>query len=63
MRIALRAAGRNAFLMIPGLIAAHNMVWPPPDSGYLKAVTADPGLETVFVNMQAAGIGVTLKKR
>lgn len=46
-----------------GLIAAHNMVRPSPDSGYLKAVTADPGLETVFVNMQAAGIGVTLKKR
>ena len=46
-----------------GLIAAHNMVWPAPDSAYLKAVTADPGLETVFVNMQAAGIGITLKKR
>ncbi len=46
-----------------GLIAAHNMVWPSPDSGYLKAVTVDPELETVFVNMQAAGIGVTLKKR
>ncbi|OFW27743.1 MAG: hypothetical protein A3H97_09055 [Acidobacteria bacterium RIFCSPLOWO2_02_FULL_65_29] len=46
-----------------GLIAAHNMVWPAPDSRYLKAVTADPGLETVFVNMQAAGIGITLKKR
>jgi len=29
----------------------------------LKAVTADPRLETVFVNMRAAGIGVTLKKR
>jgi predicted O-methyltransferase YrrM len=46
-----------------GLIAAHNMVWPSPDSAYLKAVTADPGLETAFVNMRAAGIGITLKKR
>lgn len=46
-----------------GLIAAHNMAWPSPDSGYLKAVTADPGLETAFVNMRAAGIGITLKKR
>jgi predicted O-methyltransferase YrrM len=46
-----------------GLIAAHNMARPAPDSGYLKAVTSDPGLETVFVNMQAAGIGITLKKR
>lgn len=46
-----------------GLIAAHNMAWPAPDSAYLKAVTTDAGLETVFVNMQAAGIGLTLKKR
>lgn len=46
-----------------GLIAAHNMAWPAPDSDYLKAVSADPGLETVFVNMRAAGIGLTLKKR
>lgn len=46
-----------------GLIAAHNMAWPAPDSDYLRAVTADPGLETVFVNMRAAGIGLTLKKR
>ncbi len=46
-----------------GLIAAHNMAWPAPDSEYLKAVTVDPGLETVFVNMRGAGIGLTLKKR
>jgi len=46
-----------------GLIAAHNVASASPDSGYLKAVTADPGLETVFVSTQAAGIGVTLKKR
>lgn len=46
-----------------GLIAAHNPARPSPDPGYLKVVTADPGLETVFVNMRAAGIGLTLKKR
>lgn len=46
-----------------GLIAAHNMARPAPDSAYLTAVTTDPGLETAFVNMQAAGIGITLKKR
>lgn len=46
-----------------GLVAAHNLARPSPDSDYLKAVTADPGLETVFVNMRAAGIGLTLKKR
>jgi caffeoyl-CoA O-methyltransferase len=46
-----------------GLIVAHNMARPSPDPGYLKAVTTDPGLETVFVNMTAAGVGITLKKR
>ena len=46
-----------------GLITAHNMARPAPDSAYLPAVTTDPGLETVFVNVQAAGIGITLKKR
>jgi len=46
-----------------GLIAAHNMAWPAPDSNYVKAVTLDPALETVFVNMRGPGIGLTLKKR
>ena len=46
-----------------GLIVAHNMAYPPPDPGYVRAITDDPGLETVFLNMDAAGVGVTLKKR
>jgi len=46
-----------------GLVVAHNMVSPPPDPAYVKAVTTDPALETVFLNMHDAGIGVTLKKR
>ena len=46
-----------------GLIAAHNMRQPPPDPEYVKAITTDPGLETVFLNMQASGVGLTLKKR
>lgn len=46
-----------------GLIVAHNMVSPPPDPDYVKAVTTDPALETVFLNMDTAGVGVTLKKR
>jgi len=29
----------------------------------VEAVTADPALETVFLNMHDAGVGVTLKKR
>jgi predicted O-methyltransferase YrrM len=46
-----------------GLIVAHNMASPPPDPAYVRAVTADPALETVFLNMHGAGVGVTLKKR
>ncbi len=46
-----------------GLIVAHNMASPPADPAYLRSITTDPALETVFLNMQSAGIGVTLKKR
>ena len=46
-----------------GLIVAHNMASPPADPAYLRAITTDPALETVFLNMQSAGVGVTLKKR
>jgi predicted O-methyltransferase YrrM len=46
-----------------GLIVAHNMRYPPPDPRYIHAVTTNPDLETIFLHMNAAGIGVTLKKR
>ncbi|MHC4063895.1 MAG: O-methyltransferase [Planctomycetota bacterium] len=46
-----------------GLIVAHNMVYPPPDPAYIEAITTNPDLETVFLHMDGAGIGVTLKKR
>jgi predicted O-methyltransferase YrrM len=46
-----------------GLILAHNMRHPPPDPRYIEAITTDPQLETTFVLMHGAGIGVTLKKR
>ena len=46
-----------------GLIVAHNMASPPPDPRYVDAVTTDPALETVFLNMHDAGLGITLKKR
>ncbi len=45
-----------------GLIVAHNMVRPKPDPRYLEAITTDKNLETIFVNMHAAGVGLTLKK-
>jgi predicted O-methyltransferase YrrM len=46
-----------------GLIVAHNMSPRMADPKYLKAVTTNPDLETVFVNKEAAGVGITLKKR
>ena len=33
------------------------------DPRYVKAVTTNPDLETVFLNMSASGIGITMKKR
>ena len=42
-----------------GLILAHNVDMAPD---YVKAVTTNPDLETIFYT-QGAGLGVTLKKR
>jgi predicted O-methyltransferase YrrM len=46
-----------------GLIVAHNMTPRMTDPRYLKAITTNPDLETVFVNKEASGVGITLKKR
>ena len=46
-----------------GLVIAHNMCRPAPDPNYLKAITTSPDLDTIFLHMQAAGVGVTMKKR
>ena len=46
-----------------GLIVAHNMASPPPDPAFVKAITTNPELETLFVNMESMGLGITLKKR
>jgi predicted O-methyltransferase YrrM len=53
----LRGAVRSG-----GLIVAHNMVYPKPDPRFVEAITTDPSLESVFLNMHAAGVAVTLKK-
>jgi len=45
-----------------GLIVAHNTSRPAPDPAYIKAITTNPDLETIFLNMDVAGVGVTLKK-
>ncbi len=46
-----------------GLVLAHNMRMPSPDPRYIEAITANPELDTSFLLMDGAGIGVTLKKR
>lgn len=46
-----------------GLILAHNMRYPTPNPRYLEAITTDPNLETSFLLMDGAGLGVTIKKR
>lgn len=45
-----------------GLILAHNVGMTAVAEGYVKEVTANPDLETIFY-MDGAGLGVTLKKR
>jgi caffeoyl-CoA O-methyltransferase len=46
-----------------GLILADNMSRPAPSPAFVKAITSNPNLETVFLNMSATGLGVVLKKR
>jgi len=46
-----------------GLIVAHNMNTRQADPDYVEAITTNPDLETIFLHMDAAGVGVTMKKR
>lgn len=47
-----------------GLILAHNTTnVRGPMMDYIKAVTTDPDLETIFIHEQQQGMGITLKKR
>jgi caffeoyl-CoA O-methyltransferase len=46
-----------------GLIIAHNMKRPAPNMRYVEAITTSADLDTSFVLMDGAGIGITLKKR
>jgi caffeoyl-CoA O-methyltransferase len=46
-----------------GLVVAHNMNAQHADPAYVQAITTNPDLETVFLNLETSGIGVTLKKR
>jgi len=46
-----------------GLVVAHNMDQRMADPRYVKAITSNPELETLFINMATSGIAVSLKKR
>ncbi|MGB8991982.1 MAG: O-methyltransferase [Desulfobaccales bacterium] len=46
-----------------GLILADNMSRPTPSPQFIKAITTNPNLETIFLNMQSTGISLTVKKR
>ncbi len=46
-----------------GLIVAHNMRRPAPNPRYIEAITTNADLDTSFVLMDGAGVGITLKKR
>ena len=46
-----------------GLVVAHNMNPRQADPRYVKAITVNPALETLFLHKEGAGVSVTLKKR
>jgi predicted O-methyltransferase YrrM len=46
-----------------GLVIAHNMSHRQADPRYVKAVTSNPELESLFVSAGTSGIGISLKKR
>jgi predicted O-methyltransferase YrrM len=46
-----------------GLVVAHNMDPGRADPDFVKAITTNPALETVFVTAGSGGISVSLKKR
>lgn len=45
-----------------GLIVSHNMNTRQADPKFVEAITTDPRLESLFLNKELTGIGVTLKK-
>jgi caffeoyl-CoA O-methyltransferase len=46
-----------------GLVVAHNIDARMADPAYIKAITTDPSLETLFLNVRGSGIAVSMKKR
>ena len=46
-----------------GLVVGHNMNTGQADPGFVKAITTNAGLETVFLNAGSGQISVSMKKR
>jgi len=46
-----------------GLVVAHNVNPGQADPRYVQAITTNPALESILVNLHLTGVGVTLKKR
>ena len=46
-----------------GLIVAHNINRQQAAPAYLKAITTNPSLETLFLNLESSGMSQTMKKR
>jgi predicted O-methyltransferase YrrM len=46
-----------------GLILTHNTTFPAPNPKYIKEITSNPALETLFLKLSMSGLGITLKKR
>lgn len=44
-----------------GLIIADNMIRPAPDPAFVRAITSDPALDTVFLST-STGMALTIKK-
>lgn len=46
-----------------GLIVSHNVSPGTADPAFVRAISTDPALETVFLQQDTAGMAITLKKR
>ena len=46
-----------------GLVVAHNMNPRMADPEFVKAITTNSELETIFLNLETSGISVSMKKR
>jgi predicted O-methyltransferase YrrM len=46
-----------------GLVVAHNMNTRQAHPPFVKAITENPRLETLFVHMDRAGVAISMKKR